>query len=117
MCCNGIITEQQMGENLHGHKKGFFNSRLIDISRFFGDTKSPARAHILEYAGAGLGVAGWIGVCQVGNAAAQQIGFFIWIAGGLILVGWGYHTRARGIMVINMVNAFMAASAFLALMR
>jgi len=34
---------------------------------------------------------------------------------GLILIAWGYHTKARAIMVINMVNVIMAASALAAL--
>jgi len=39
----------------------------------------------------------------------------VWIAGGLILIGWGYRTKARGIMLINAVNVIMAVSAFAAL--
>jgi hypothetical protein len=72
-------------------------------------------ATVLEYSGAGLGILGWLGVRQVGIAWAQELGFLIWIAGGLILVAWGYHTKARAIMLINGVNAVMAASAFIAL--
>ena len=68
----------------------------------------------LEYSGAGLGILGWLGVRQVGILWAQQIGFLIWIAGGLILVAWGYHTKARAIMLINGVNVVMAASALMA---
>ena len=71
-------------------------------------------ATILEYSGSGLGILGWLGVRQVGIPWAQQIGFLIWIAGGLILVAWGYHTKARAIMLINGVNVVMAASALMA---
>ena len=66
---------------------------------------------VLEYTGAALGITGWLGVRQIGSPAAQQIGFLLWIAGALILIAWGYHTKARGIMAINAVNAAMAASA------
>ena len=68
----------------------------------------------LEYAGAALGIIGWLGVRQVGSPGAQQIGFLLWVTGGLTLVAWGYHTRARGIMAINTVNTVMAASALAA---
>ena len=71
--------------------------------------------HVLEYAGAGLGIAGWLGVRQIGSLAAQQLGFVVWIAGGLVLIAWGYHTKARAIMLINAVNVVMAASALIAL--
>jgi hypothetical protein len=70
---------------------------------------------VLEYSGAGLGILGWLGVRQVGSIGAQEIGFIIWIASGLILIAWGYHTKARAIMVINAVNVIMAASALAAL--
>jgi len=69
----------------------------------------------LEYSGAGLGIIGWFGVRQIGSISAQQIGFFIWVIGGLLLVAWGYHTQSRGIMAINTVNTVMAASALAAL--
>lgn len=65
----------------------------------------------LEYSGAGLGIIGWFGVRQIGSIGAQQIGFLIWVIGGLLLVIWGYHTESRGIMAINSVNTVMAASA------
>jgi hypothetical protein len=69
----------------------------------------------LEYAGAALGIIGWLGVRQIGSPDAQMIGFLLWVIGGATLVVWGYHTKARGIMVINLVNTAMAASALLAL--
>ena len=69
----------------------------------------------LEYSGAGLGIIGWFGVRQIGSISAQQIGFLIWVIGGLILVAWGWHTKCRGIMAINAVNSVMAASALAAL--
>jgi hypothetical protein len=68
----------------------------------------------LEYAGAALGIIGWLGVRQIGSPQAQMIGFLLWVIGGATLVVWGYHTKARGIMVINLVNTAMAASALLA---
>ncbi|NMB77587.1 MAG: hypothetical protein GYA23_00650 [Methanomicrobiales archaeon] len=68
----------------------------------------------LEYAGAALGIIGWLGVRQIGSPAAQQVGFLLWVIGGVTLVAWGYHTRARGIMAINTVNTVMAASALAA---
>lgn len=70
---------------------------------------------VLEYSGAGLGILGWLGVRQIGSIGAQEIGFIVWILSGLILIAWGYHTKARAIMVINMVNVIMAASALAAL--
>jgi hypothetical protein len=72
-------------------------------------------ATLLEYSGAFLGIAGWLGVRQIGNPAAQEIGFVVWIVSGLFLIAWGYHTKARAIMLINAVNVVMAASAFAAL--
>jgi hypothetical protein len=69
----------------------------------------------LEYSGAGLGIVGWLGVRQIGSTGAQELGFFIWIVSGLILIAWGFHAKARGIMLINAVNVMMAASAFLAM--
>ncbi len=69
----------------------------------------------LEYSGAGLGIIGWFGVRQIGSITAQQIGFTIWVIGGILLVAWGYHTHSRGIMAINSVNTVMAASALAAL--
>lgn len=65
----------------------------------------------LEYSGAGLGILGWLGVRQIGTAWAQELGFLVWIAGGLTLVVWGYYQKARGVMLINGVNTVMAASA------
>jgi hypothetical protein len=70
---------------------------------------------VLEYSGACLGILGWLGVRQIGSHGAQQLGFLLWMIGGLILVAWGYHTKARGIMAINTVNTVMAASALMAL--
>jgi hypothetical protein len=64
----------------------------------------------LEYSGAGLGILGWLGVRQIGSIGAQQLGFLVWIIGGLLLIIWGYHTKARAIMLINAVNVMMAAS-------
>jgi hypothetical protein len=72
-------------------------------------------ATLLEYSGAFLGIAGWLGVRQIGNPAAQEIGFAVWIISGLLLIAWGYHTKARAIMLINVVNVMMAASAFVSL--
>ncbi|MFA5267057.1 MAG: hypothetical protein WC379_03725 [Methanoregula sp.] len=69
----------------------------------------------LEYSGAGLGIIGWLGVRQIGSIGAQQLGFLVWIVGGLLLVAWGWHTQSRGIVAINSVNTVMAASAFAAL--
>jgi hypothetical protein len=68
----------------------------------------------LEYAGALLGIIGWLGVRQIGSPQAQQIGFLLWVMGGLTLIAWGYHTKARGIMAINAVNVVMATSALMA---
>ena len=65
----------------------------------------------LEYAGSALGIIGWLGVRQVGSPHAQMLGFLLWIAGGMTLVVWGYYTKSGGIMVINLVNTGMAASA------
>jgi len=65
----------------------------------------------LEYAGAALGIIGWLGVRQIGSPGAQQLGFVLWVIGGATLVVWGYHTKSRGIMAINLVNTAMAASA------
>jgi hypothetical protein len=65
--------------------------------------------------GAGLGIIGWLGVRQMGSLGAQQLGFLVWIIGGLLLIAWGYHTKARAIMLINAVNVVMAASALVAL--
>jgi len=72
-------------------------------------------ATLLEYSGAFLGIAGWLGVRQIGNPVAQELGFAVWIISGLLLIAWGYHTKARAIMLINAVNVIMAASAFYAL--
>lgn len=69
----------------------------------------------LEYSGAGLGIIGWLGVRQIRSIGAQQLGFIVWIIGGLLLIAWGYHTKARAIMLINAVNVMMAASALAAL--
>ena len=69
----------------------------------------------LEYAGAALGIIGWLGVRQIGSPEAQQVGFVLWVIGGLTLVAWGWHTKSRGIMAINAVNTVMAASALAAL--
>jgi hypothetical protein len=72
-------------------------------------------ATLLEYSGAFLGIAGWLGVRQIGSPVAQEIGFAVWIISGLLLIAWGYHTKANAIMLINVVNVVMAASAFTAL--
>ena len=69
----------------------------------------------LEYSGAGLSIIGWLGVRQLGSISAQQLGFLVWIVGGLLLIAWGYHTKARAIMLINAVKVVMAASALVAL--
>lgn len=69
----------------------------------------------LEYAGAALSIIGWLGVRQIGSPEAQQLGFVLWVIGGLTLVAWGWHTKSRGIMAINAVNTVMAASALVAL--
>jgi hypothetical protein len=60
-------------------------------------------------------IIGWLGVRQIGSIGAQQLGFVVWIIGGLLLIAWGYHTKARAIMLINGVNVIMAASALAAL--
>jgi len=73
------------------------------------------RITALEYAGAFLGIAGWLGVRQVSSPAAQACGFFVWIVSGLILIAWGHRTGARAIILINSVNVLMAASAFFAI--
>lgn len=70
---------------------------------------------VLEYSGAVLGIHGWLGVRQAGSAGAQQLGFLAWITGGLVLIVWGYHTKARAIMLINGINVVMASSALVAL--
>ena len=70
----------------------------------------------LEYAGAALGIIGWLGVRQIGSPGAQMVGFLLWVIGGMTLVAWGYYTKARGIMVINLVNTAMAASALAAVL-
>jgi hypothetical protein len=70
----------------------------------------------LEYAGAALGIIGWLGVRQIGSPDAQFIGFLLWVIGGMTLVAWGWHTKSRGIMAINAVNTVMAASALAALL-
>ena len=69
----------------------------------------------LEYAGAALGIIGWLGVRQIGSPGAQMIGFLLWVIGGMTLVIWGYYTKSGGIMVINLVNTAMATSALAAL--
>ena len=71
----------------------------------------------LEYAGAALGIIGWLGVRQIGSTDAQVLGFTLWVIGGMTLVLWGYYTKARGIMAINTVNTIMAASALAAVIR
>ena len=64
----------------------------------------------LEYAGAALGIIGWLGVRQIGSPEAQMIGFLLWVIGGITLVAWGYYTKARGIMVINLVRRTLEGS-------
>ena len=103
------MGEHQQGNSLHNRPAREQNQR-----RFSGDAQAmPAsRISCLEYSGAGLGIAGWLGVRQIGSTGAQELGFLVWIASGLILIAWGFHTRSRGIMLINAVNVVMAASAF-----
>ena len=71
----------------------------------------------LEYAGAALGIIGWLGVRQIGSPQAQMLGFLLWVIGGATLVLWGYYTKSGGIMVINLVNTAMAASALAAVIH
>lgn len=91
----------------------------LSAHQSFRDTVSSERFippfnTFLEYAGAALGIIGWLGVRQIGSPQAQMIGFTLWVVGGMTLVAWGYYTKARGIMMINLVNTAMAASALAA---
>jgi hypothetical protein len=54
-------------------------------------------------------------VRQIGSNSAQLIGFLVWIIGGLLPIAWGYHTKARAIMLLNAVNVVMVASVLVAL--
>ena len=71
----------------------------------------------LEYAGAALGIIGWLGVRQIGIPQAQMIGFLLWVIGGMTLIAWGYYTKSGGILVISLVNTAMAASALAAVVQ
>lgn len=106
------MGEHQQGNNPYGNPAGDQNS-----SRLWGDgmTTPASWTTYLEYSGAALGIVGWLGVRQIGSTGAQELGFFVWIVSGLILIAWGFHTKARGIMLINAVNVMMAASAFIAM--
>ena len=106
-----------MGEHYANVSRNNTSSRTGGLFRFWESRPEVplTSTSFLEYAGAGLGIAGWLGVRQIGSTGAQQIGFLVWIAGGLILIAWGYRSKARGIMLINGVNVVMAASAFVAL--
>lgn len=106
-----------MGEHQQGNSPYSSPAPERNQHRFSGDVQAmPASwTSYLEYSGAGLGIAGWLGVRQIGSTGAQELGFLVWIASGLILIAWGFHTRSRGIMLINAVNVVMAASAFAAL--
>lgn len=64
----------------------------------------------LEWTGAALGIAGWFGVRQIGNQEAQLLGMSVWVLSGLLLMLWGHHAKARGIVAVNAVNVMMAAS-------
>ena len=72
-------------------------------------------ATLLEYQGHSSASAGWLGVRQIGSPAAQELGFAVWIISGLLLIVWGVPYKARAIILINIVNVVMAASAFAAL--
>ena len=100
-----MTGNSQAGDNRQGAVLADLPGSIVPVSF----------ATFLEYTGAGLGILGWLGVRQVGTAWAQELGFLVWIAGGLILVAWGYRTKARAIMLINGVNVVMAASALAAL--
>jgi len=91
--------------------KGYTRLRELFPVRYDSQTT------FLEYMGAGLGIAGWFGVRQIGSTGAEQIGFLVWILSGSLLIVWGYHRKARGIVLINTVNMLMAASAFVALSK
>mgnify|MGYP001351658076 CR=1 FL=1 len=72
----------------------------------------------IEYAGAALDIFGWLGgIKQIGSPEGQQIGFLLWIIGGILLIIWGYHTKARALMAFNVVNTVIAASALVAVIR
>jgi hypothetical protein len=50
----------------------------------------------LEYSGAGLGIIVWLGVRQIGSIGSKQLGFLVWIIGGLLLVAWGVSHKSPG---------------------
>jgi hypothetical protein len=106
-----------MGEHQQGNGPYTMTAGKQETHRLWGNglTVPSSWSSYLEYSGAALGIAGWLGVRQIGSTAAQELGFLIWIASGLILIAWGFHTKARGIMLINAVNVVMAASAFVAM--
>jgi hypothetical protein len=70
----------------------------------------------LEWTGAALGIAGWLGVRQIGNADAQLFGMAVWVISGILLLVWGIRTESKGIVAVNAVNVFMAASGIVAVM-
>jgi len=113
-----------MGETHQNNQQGTLITRdpvrffqgYHDFKEFFRFPRLPGET-LLEYAGAGLGIAGWLGVRQIGSTGAQQLGFLIWMISGFFLVVWGFSRKARGIVLINTVNTVMAASAFVALLR
>jgi len=107
---------------MNDHRQGnfFYSSQeqrngTTSWFRKMGPDIQIASSTLLEYSGAFLGIAGWLGVRQIGSPEAQELGFAVWILSGLLLVAWGYHKNARAIMLINAVNVLMAASAFVAL--
>jgi hypothetical protein len=103
------VGEHQQGNNPYAGRGAQQNPRHL---REDGMASAASWIPCLEYSGAALGIAGWLGVRQIGSTGAQELGFLVWIISGLILIAWGFHTRARGIMLINAVNVVMAASAF-----
>ena len=118
------IIRRNMGE-IHQDRRqgspvardtGRFFYRYYGAKEMFRFPRIPGET-LLEYAGAGLGIAGWLGVRQIGSTSAQQVGFLIWMLSGFLLVAWGYSRRAKGIVIINTVNTLMAGSAFIALLR
>lgn len=70
----------------------------------------------LEWTGAALGVAGWLGVRQIGNHEALLFGFSVWVISGAILCLWAVHEKKRGVVAVNAVNTIMAVSAMIALL-
>jgi hypothetical protein len=39
-----------------------------------------------------------------------MFGMAVWVVSGILFIAWGYHTKSRGIMVVNLVNVAMAVS-------